>query len=147
MSRLLSSRAVAAGLVAVALSAGAAAQSMCVLTCPANINVGSLPGQQVSAPINYTVPVPNGCSTPTAVQTSGIPTGGQFAVGTTINSFAVLLMSGGTEASCQFSVTVTATPAAPVPPSQVPVMQGATLAGLAVLIAAGAAAWRRRRSD
>ncbi len=146
MSRPVSSRAIAASILAALLSAGAAAQTMCTLTCPANITIGSLPGQQVSAPINYTVPVPNGCVATTATQTAGIPTGGQFAVGTTTNVFAALLQGGGTEASCQFTVTVTATPAAPVTPTQVPALTLASLAGLTLLIAAGGTALRRRRS-
>jgi hypothetical protein len=48
----------------------------------------------------------------TVFQTSGLPSPGQFPVGTTTNCFSV----GNNEASCCFSVQVTATPALkPVP--------------------------------
>ncbi|MBL8311078.1 MAG: hypothetical protein JNL19_11690 [Burkholderiales bacterium] len=138
----MSRRTVVAAALATALSAVVSAQSMCTLVCPANITVPSLPGQQVSAALNYTVPVPNGCVATSATQTAGIPTGGQFAVGVTTNVFAAGIPP---EASCQFTVTVTATPALPVPPTQVPVGGGALLAGLGLLTALGGAALLRRK--
>jgi len=125
-------RAFAFAFVAVGLSAVANAQTMCSLTCPANMTLASLPGQQLSAPVNYAVPVPNGCVAMTATQTSGIPPGGQFAVGTTTNVFVAGIPN---EATCQFTVTVTATPALPVEATGVPV-GGAAVIGLLALLAA-----------
>lgn len=147
MFRPVSSRALAAAVVAATLSAGALAQSMCTLTCPANMTLASLPGQQVTAPVNYTVPVPNGCSASTATQLAGMPTGSPYYVGTTTNVWGALLMGGGTEASCQFTVTVTATPALPAVPTQVPVGGAAALGVLALLTAAGGARILRRREQ
>ena len=134
-------RALVIAVVSAGLTAAADAQTMCSLVCPANMTLPSLPGQQLSGPVNYTVPVPNGCVATTATQTSGIPPGGQFAVGTSTNVFVAGIPN---EASCQFTVTDTATPALPVAPTGVPVGGGALLALLA-LATAGFGVWFQRR--
>ena len=55
--------------------------------------------------VSYTTPLPG----PTAVQTSGIPSGGAFPIGTTTNCFTATDGVGLT-ASCCFTVTVTEYP-------------------------------------
>lgn len=139
-------RAIIAVAVSGGLSAIAAGQSMCSLTCPANLTLPSLPGQQTTGAVNYVAPVPVGCVATTATQTAGIPPGGQFAVGTTTNVFVAMLQGGGTEASCQFTVTVAATPALPAAPTNVPVGGALLLGVLALVTAAGGMRFLRSRN-
>lgn len=139
-------RALAVAFVAAGLAAAADAQTMCSLVCPANMTVASLPGQMNTGPLNYTRPVPSGCSVSTSTQTAGIPPGGQFAVGTTTNVFAALRMDASIETSCQFTVTVTATPALPVQATGVPVGGAAAIGLLALLAAAFGVKQLRQRS-
>ncbi len=71
----------------------------CVLTCPANISVGSTPGQ-CGAVVNYPAPTISGpCGTVTATPASG----SLFPIGTTMVNVSV---SGGGP-TCSFTVTVT----------------------------------------
>lgn len=145
MSSRIARRAIIAVAVSTVLSAAASGQSMCTLTCPANMTLASLPGQQVTGAVNYTVPVPVGCFATTATQLAGIPAGGQFAVGTTTNVFGALRQDASLEASCQFTVTVTATPALPAVPTNVPVGGGLLLGVLALVTALGGARFLRGR--
>jgi hypothetical protein len=94
------------------LSSTLQAQPSCTLVCPANAFLGTPPGEE-SATFAFSTPTPAGsCISNTVLQTSGLPSPGQFAVGTTTNCFSV----GNNEASCCFNVQVTATPALkPVP--------------------------------
>ncbi|HPG61256.1 MAG TPA: HYR domain-containing protein [Casimicrobium sp.] len=138
-------RAVAVALVSAGLCAVANAQTMCSLVCPANMILASLPGQMNTGPVNYAAPVPNGCTALAATQTAGLPPGSQFPVGTTTSVFGAMRPDFSYEATCQFTVTVTATPALPVAPTGVPVGGGALVALLA-LVTAGFGVWFQRRS-
>jgi hypothetical protein len=144
MSLRVLKRALVIAAVSAGLSAAADAQTMCSLVCPANLTLASLPGQLNTGAVNYAVPVPNGCVATTATQAAGLPTSSQFPVGTTTNVFVALRPGFPNEASCQFTVTVTATPALPVAPTGVPVGGGALLALLA-LATAGVGVWFQRR--
>ena len=137
-------RALAVALISVGLCAVASAQTMCSLVCPANMTLASLPGEMNTGPVNYAAPVPNGCTATAATQTSGIPPGGQFAVGTTTNVFVAMRPGFPNEATCQFTVTVTATPALPVAPTGVPIGGGALVLLLAAMTA-GFGVWFQRR--
>ncbi len=80
------------------------------INCPGNITVSNDPGI-CGAVVNYTVtandPV-NGPLTPT--QTAGLPSGSEFPVGVTTNTFEVTYSNGTTD-SCSFDVTVNDTEA------------------------------------
>jgi hypothetical protein len=118
------------------------AQVACTLTCPANINTSTPPGAG-AVTVNYPIPVSQGadCSGP-PVQTAGLPTGSAFPVGTTTNVWAVPVTGGGF-VSCQWTVTVIGTPAAPI---SVPTN---SYAGLMALLAGllGIGLLLRRRPD
>jgi hypothetical protein len=73
-------------------------------TCPAPITQGVDPGQ-CGANVTYTVVDADNCPGQTIVQTSGIPSGGFFPVGTTTNAFLVTDAAGNT-ATCSFTVTI-----------------------------------------
>lgn len=96
----------------------ALADGTCVLTCPANMTVASLPGG-VAIPVNYTVTSTGFCGStaftpglPLGVyQTSGLPTGSAFPVGTVYSAFRA---DDPPQQTCSFSVTVTDTPALPI---------------------------------
>ena len=76
------------------------------ITCPQDINVGVDEGV-CGAVINFELPaVTDNCGELTAVQTSGLPSGSLFPVGTTTNSFSVT-DDAGNVSTCSFSVTVT----------------------------------------
>lgn len=70
----------------------------CVINCPANQNLGTDPGE-CAALVNYQVTANPACGT--VIQTSGLPSGSDFPVGTVTNCY-------GTTAgpSCCFDVTV-----------------------------------------
>lgn len=101
-------------LTLVLLSATLQAQTPCTLSCPANVTIGTPPGE-TTATFAYSTPTPTGaCNSTTVVQTAGLPPpSSSFGVGTTTNCFSV----GNNEASCCFSVQVTATPAATAVPT------------------------------
>ena len=108
------------------LSSTLQAQTPCTLACPANAILGTPPGEQ-SATLAFSAPTPTGaCISNTVVQTSGLLSPGQFPVGTTTNCFSV----GNNEASCCFSVQVTATPAT----TAVPTMGAGAILLLAAMI-------------
>lgn len=94
------------------LSSTLQAQTACTLVCPANATLATPPGEE-SATLAFSTPTTAGtCISNTVLQTAGLPSPGQFPVGTTTNCFSV----GNNEASCCFNVQVTATPALkPVP--------------------------------
>jgi hypothetical protein len=69
--------------------------------CPGDIVVDNDSGE-CSAVVDYTVTAPEKGS---FVQTAGLPTGTEFPVGTTINTF-LLTDSLGVESTCSFTVTV-----------------------------------------
>ncbi len=78
------------------------------INCPASINVNVDAGQD-GAIVNYTPPVGtdnNASGIVTTTQTTGLPSGSLFPVGTTTNTFEVTDESGNT-ATCSFDVTVT----------------------------------------
>ena len=139
-------RALAVALVSAGLCVVANAQTMCSLVCPANMTLASLPGQMNTGPVNYAAPVPNGCTATAASQLADLPPGSQFPVGTTTNVFGALRQGFPNEAQCQFTVTVTATPALPVAPTGVPV-GGAAIVALLALLTAGFGVWARRARE
>jgi len=77
---------------------------VCGLVCPANIVVSTDPGSCIAV-VNYTVTItdPGTCIGP-LVQLTGLPSGVDFSVGTTVNSFEIE-GPGGFE-NCSFSITV-----------------------------------------
>ena len=76
------------------------------ISCPANITVYlPLHTSATSTAVSYTAPVGTDNCGSTTAQTAGLPSGSQFPVGTTTNTFTVTDASGNT-ASCSFNVTV-----------------------------------------
>jgi uncharacterized repeat protein (TIGR01451 family) len=76
------------------------------ISCPADIAVNNDPGE-CGAAVTYTTPVgQDNCPGAQTTQTAGLPSGSQFPVGTTTNTFVVTDASGNT-ATCSFTVTVT----------------------------------------
>lgn len=74
--------------------------------CPADVIVNTDAGA-CGAVVTYTTPTAtDNCSTPTVTQTSGLPSGSLFPVGTTTNTFEAQDSSGNT-VLCSFTVTVT----------------------------------------
>ncbi|CAM3272506.1 HYR domain-containing protein [Aequorivita lipolytica] len=81
-----------------------------VITCPGDITVSNDPGI-CGAVVNYTVTATDaedGVLTPT--QTAGLPSGSEFPVGTTTNTFEATDSDGNT-VTCSFDVTVNDTEA------------------------------------
>jgi len=117
---------------------GAVAQTSCVITCPANATVATAPGAlEVAYP--YTVTTSGTCGG--IVQLAGIPPGGNFGVGTTTN---VWRANDPPQPTCQFTVTVTATPAVARPSEPIPALGPLALGLLAVALAGGGMTARRR---
>ena len=78
----------------------------CIINCPADIDLSLDPGA-CEAIVGYSVNVTgNGCSGPT--QTSGLPSGSSFPVGTTTNCFEATNQYGSS--TCCFDVTVSEYP-------------------------------------
>jgi len=76
-----------------------------VITCPANITTNNTTGL-CGAQIIYNMPaVTDACPVGATLQTSGLPSGMVFPVGTTSNSYTVT-DDHGLSASCAFTVTV-----------------------------------------
>ncbi|MCC7506319.1 MAG: HYR domain-containing protein [Saprospiraceae bacterium] len=73
------------------------------IACPANITKGA-DNNQCSAVTTYAVTASDNCMF-TVTQTAGLPSGSAFPVGTTVNGFQVVDMSGNS-ANCSFNVTV-----------------------------------------
>ena len=78
------------------------------ITCPANI-VKSNDNNACGAVATYTVTASDNCMY-TVTQTAGLPSGSTFPVGTTVNAFQAVDMSGNS-AFCSFNVTVNDTQA------------------------------------
>jgi hypothetical protein len=75
-----------------------------VMTCPPDVTIWAGPGP--TTVVNYALPVmTDNCPSPTMMQTTGLPSGAAFPVGTTINTFVATDASGLTS-SCSFAVTV-----------------------------------------
>jgi uncharacterized repeat protein (TIGR01451 family) len=75
------------------------------ISCPSNITKDNDPGE-CGAVVTYTTPVgQDNCPGATTAQTAGLPSGSQFPVGTTTNTFEVTDASGN-KTSCSFTVTV-----------------------------------------
>jgi uncharacterized protein YodC (DUF2158 family) len=79
------------------------------ITCPANVNVSSDPGQ-CAAIVTYSVSFNDNCAGATLNQTAGLASGSSFPSGVTANAFVVTDGSGNT-ATCSFTVTVNDTEA------------------------------------
>lgn len=80
------------------------------ITCPGDINLENDEGL-CSAYIEYTTPTgDDNCPNATVVQTTGLPSGSDFPVGATVNTFEITDASGNVE-SCTFTVTITDTEA------------------------------------
>lgn len=121
-------------------SGGAVAQTSCVITCPANATLATAPGAlEVAYP--YTVTTSGTCGG--IVQTAGLPPGSSFPVGTTTN---VWRANDPPQPTCQFTVTVTATPAVAKPSEPIPLLGPLGLGLLAAALAGGGALAARRRS-
>jgi hypothetical protein len=75
------------------------------INCPANITVNAVLGT-CAATVTYTAPVGTDlCTGAATMQTSGLPSGASFPVGTTTNVFRVTDASNNS-ATCSFTVTV-----------------------------------------
>jgi hypothetical protein len=133
---------VSATVAALALlaSGGAAADGTCVITCPANTTLATAPGAP-DVVLPYTVTTTGTCGG--VVQTSGLPPGSNFPVGTTTNTWRA---NDPPQQSCQFNVTVTATPAVAKPIESIPLLGPLGLGLLAAALAGGGALAARRRS-
>lgn len=122
------------------VSAGAAAQTSCVITCPANVTLATAPGES-SVGYSYAVPTAT-CGG--VVQTAGLPpTGAKWYVGVTTNVWQAI---NDAQATCSFTVTVTATPALAKPAAAIPALAPLALGLLAAALAGGGALAARRRS-
>ena len=121
-------------------SGGVAADGSCVITCPANVTLATAPGAPAVA-YPYTVTTSGTCGG--VVQTSGLPPGSSFPVGTTQNGWRAI---DPPQQSCSFTVTVTATPTVARPAAAVPALAPVVLGLLAVLLAGGGGLAARRRS-
>ena len=121
-------------------SGGAAAQSSCVITCPANATLATAPGAPAVV-FPYTVTTSGTCGG--IVQLAGLPPGSSFPVGTTTN---VWRANDPPQPTCQFTVTVTATPAVARPTEPIPALGPLALGLLAFALAGGGGLAARRRS-
>lgn len=75
------------------------------ITCPANITVNNSPGI-CGAQVTFVPPSgSDSCTGSTTTQTSGLPSGFTFPLGTTTNTFTVTAATG-LSASCSFTITV-----------------------------------------
>ncbi len=74
------------------------------ITCPADITVDNDPGE-CGVVVTYTVDYDDNCPGATIEQLAGLPSGAQFPVGATTNTFRVTDAAGNT-AQCSFTVTV-----------------------------------------
>ncbi|MDB4591457.1 HYR domain-containing protein, partial [Flavobacteriaceae bacterium] len=90
------------------------------ISCPANISV---PGtSSAGAVVTFTTPVgTDQCSGSVTTQTTGLPSGSTFPLGTTTNTFEVEDPSGLTS-SCSFTVEVTGVPPSIVCPANITVV-------------------------
>ena len=80
------------------------------ISCPSNITVAN-DADECGAIVTYTVTANDAEDGPlTPTQTAGLPSGSQFPVGTTTNTFEVT-DSGGNTSTCSFDVTVNDTEA------------------------------------
>jgi hypothetical protein len=76
------------------------------LSVPAAIIVNNTPGL-CGATVSYSAPIgTDSCSTPTTIQTAGLPSGSVFPVGTTVNTFKTT-DAAGNFTTASFPVTVT----------------------------------------
>lgn len=79
-----------------------------VISCPANITATFDPAVN-GAVVTYTAPTgTDNCAGATTMQTTGLPSGSTFPLGTTVNTFVVTDAAGNTS-SCSFNVTVALT--------------------------------------
>ncbi len=139
LKTLLGLSVVAATLLA---SGSVAAQTSCVINCPANVTLAKAPGES-SVTYSYAVPT----ATPACggvVQTAGLPpTGAKWYVGITTNAWQAI---GEPSQTRLFTVTVTATPAVARPSEPIPLLGPLGLGLLAAALAGGGALAARRRS-
>ncbi|MBR9920910.1 MAG: HYR domain-containing protein [Bacteroidetes bacterium] len=75
-----------------------------MLMCPGNITVNNDPGM-CDALVNYMVTFSDNCPGATLMQTAGLPSGVDFPIGITTNTYEAMDASGNT-ASCSFDITV-----------------------------------------
>jgi hypothetical protein len=123
-------------------SGGAVAQTSCVITCPANVTLATAPG---GSSVTYSYAVPTATSAcGGVVQTAGLPpTDAKWYVGVTTNVWQAIAEPSQT---CQFTVTVTSTPAEARPSEPIPALGPLALGLLAVALAGGGGLAARRRS-
>ena len=77
-----------------------------VINCPSDISVNVDPSS-CGAVVTYPSPLTSGCQGTTIVQLSGLPSGSQFPIGLTNNSFQIKDNAGNLISTCSFNVTVT----------------------------------------
>lgn len=76
----------------------------CHIGCPADISY-TLSSGECSAVVTYDVPLTGDCGSAQLVQTAGLPSGSEFPVGTTTNTFQ-LIINGNVIDQCSFDVHV-----------------------------------------
>lgn len=74
------------------------------ITCPANVTI-TLPSNRCDTAYQYTVQFMDDQPGATLVQAQGLPPGGKFPIGTTVNLYVALDAAGNT-ATCSFRVVV-----------------------------------------
>jgi hypothetical protein len=126
--------------LALLASGSAAAQTMCVIACPANVTLATAPGE---GKVYYSYSVSSSGTCGGVVQTAGLPSGAAFYPGTTTNAWRAIDEPSQT---CQFTVTVTATPAVAKSAEPIPLLGPLGLGLLAAALAGGGAFAARRRS-
>ncbi|MCB0599298.1 MAG: HYR domain-containing protein, partial [Phaeodactylibacter sp.] len=78
-----------------------------IISCPANVNMGSAAGQCGGTTVAYDLPTAtDNCGIKSLVQTGGLASGSVFPFGVTTNTFVATDVSNWT-ASCSFNVEVT----------------------------------------
>ncbi len=76
-----------------------------IASCPTNVSVNNSPGV-CGAVVNFTYPTAtDNCSAVTPNQTTGLPSGSTFPIGTTVNTF-VATDAVGNSSNCTFNVVV-----------------------------------------
>ncbi|RBP32232.1 HYR domain-containing protein, partial [Oceanihabitans sediminis] len=76
------------------------------ITCPADMTNIPVDSGTCAAVVNYTAPIgTDNCTGATTTQTTGLPSGSAFPVGTTTNTFVVTDIAGNTT-TCSFNITV-----------------------------------------
>lgn len=92
------------GLLLCCLGISGISAQPCILNCPEDIFI-TLPPGDCSTTINYITGPGGNCELDSVYQTSGLPPGAEFPIGTTTNCFEATDMEGNLS-SCCFSITI-----------------------------------------